>query len=294
MATFRKDILRSAGRGERGVTLIELVVTMTVASIVVAFMVVFIKSPVDAYLAQSRRADLVDEADGALRLMARDLRAALPNSVRVTTSGTVSAIELLATVDGARYQSNGVSNSATDLDFTKADGAFATTVPFTQLTLPWTSTKHYVVIYNVGLTGANAYDMANVITPAGTTITITAGATSNQNLVTLSPAMDFSWPSPGNRFYIVSGPVSYLCDTSTGVLTRYSGYLIASAQSTSGAALTAAGAASGVVATDVSNCGFAYSSGTAQRNSSATLTLSLTRSGETIQLFQQVQITNAP
>ena len=85
---------------QRGFTLIELVITIVVGSIVVAFMAMFIVIPMEAYSAQTRRAQLVDDADSALRFMGRDLRSALPNSVRVTSSNTV--IEFLATVDGAR------------------------------------------------------------------------------------------------------------------------------------------------------------------------------------------------
>ncbi len=286
---------RGTARRAAGMTLIELVITISVGSIVVAFMALFIVGPMNAYSAQTRRADLVDEADGALRFMARDLRSALPNSVRVTSSGSVTALELLATVDGARYQDGGpLANPALALDFTQADGAFATTVPFTQLTLPWSSSTAYLAIYNVGVPGANAYEMANVITPAGTTITVAAGAAANQNLVTLSPAFKFAWGSPGRRVYLVSGPVSYLCDTAAGTLKRYSGYAIASTQPASGAALLAAGAAAGSIAADVAVCQFSYASGTAQRNALATLTLQLTRSGETVELLHQVQLVNTP
>jgi len=279
----------------RGFTLIELVITIAVGSVVVAFMALFIVMPMDAYTAQTRRAALVDASDSALRFMARDLRSSLPNSVRITTSGTVTALELLATADGARYQDGGpLSNPALVLDFTAADGAFATTVPITQQTLPWTSNAYSLSIYNVGVPGANAYQMANVITPAGTTITISAGATANQNLVTLSPAFQFAFGSPEKRVYLVSGPVSYLCDTAAGTLTRYSGYAIESSQPTSAATLSAAGAAAALVAANVGGCQFTYSSGTAQRNALATLTLQITLSGESVQLLNEVQVVNAP
>ncbi len=279
----------------RGFTLIELVITIAVGSVVVAFMALFIVMPMNAYTAQTRRADLVDASDSALRLMARDLRSALPNSVRVASSGTVTALELLSTADGARYQDGGpVSNPALVLDFTAPDGAFATTVPFTQLTLPFTSNTSYLSIYNVGVPGADAYQMANVITPAGTTITISAGAAANQNLVTLSPPFQFAFGSPGKRIYLVSGPVSYLCDTAAGTLTRYSGYAIAAGEPTSAATLTAAGASAALVAANVAGCQFTYSTGTAQRNALATLALQITESGESVQLLNEVQVVNAP
>lgn len=279
----------------RGFTLIELVITIAVGSVVVAFMALFIVMPMDAYTAQTRRAALVDAADSALRFMSRDLRSALPNSVRVASSGTVTALELLATADGARYQDNGpLANPALALNFNAPASAFATTVPFTQLTLPWSSSGYYLSIYNVGVPGANAYQMTNVITPAGTTISISAGSSANQNLVTLNPAFQFAYGSPEKRVYLVSGPVSYLCDTSAGTLTRYSGYTISSTQPTSAATLSAAGATSALIAADVGSCAFTYSAGTAQRNALATLTLQITQSSESVQLLNEVQMVNAP
>ena len=278
-----------------GFTLVELVITIAVGSVVVAFMAMFIVMPMNAYSAQTRRATLVDSADSALRFIGRDLRSALPNSVRVTSGATVQALELLATIDGARYQDGGpLTNPALELDFSAADGAFSTTVPFTQLTLPWSSTSAYLVVYNVGVPGADAYEMANIITPAGTAIAVAAGATANQNLVTLSPAFKFAYGSPGKRIYLVSGPVTYLCDTSAATLTRYSGYTIASAQPTTSATLLGAGATAALVASGVSSCQLNYSSGTAQRNALATLSLALTNSGESVQLLNEVQVVNVP
>jgi MSHA biogenesis protein MshO len=292
--------MRTGTRLARGFTLIELVITIAVGSVVVAFMALFIVTPMTTYTAQTRRATLVDAADSALRFMGRDLRAALPNSVRVNAIG--NALELLATADGARYQDSGpLSNPALALDLTTADGAFATTVPFTQeqVTPPWTSNTYRLSIYNLGVPGADAYQTPpptpNVITPAtGTTITISAGATANQNLVTLSPAFQFAFGSPGQRVFLVSGPVSYLCDTTAATLTRYSGYTIASAQPTSAAVLNAAGASSALVASNVTGCQFVWSAGTAQRNALATLTLQIAQSGESVQLLHQVQVVNAP
>ena len=280
---------------ERGTTLIELVITITVGSIVVGFMSMFITLPMNAYSAQTRRATLVDSADSALRFMARDISSALPNSVRTGTSGSVNALELLATIDGARYRDGGpLSNPALELDLGSADTAFSTTVPFTQLTLPWTSSASYLSIANIGVPGADAYAGANVITPAGTTISVAAGASANANLVTLNPGFQFSWPSPNKRIYLLSGPVSYLCDSSARTLTRYSGYTIAATQPLSAAALLGAGATAARVASDVAACAFNYASGTAQRNALATLTLQLANSGESIQLLQQVQLANSP
>jgi MSHA biogenesis protein MshO len=276
-------------------TLIELVIVIVLSAIVVSFMMRIIVTPIDAFTSQKQRAQLGDAADSALRLMARDLRSALPNSVRTATSGSVVALELLATADGARYQDNGpLTNVALWLNFAAADTGFSTTVPFSAITLPYSSSTSYLSIYNIGVPGANAYALANVITPAGTTISIVAGATANAQLVTVSPAFQFSFGSPAKRVYLVSGPVSYLCDTSVGALTRYSGYSISAAQPISAASLTAAGASSGVVATNVAGCQFTFAAGTSQRVGMASLLLQMASNGQEVQLLQQTHLVNAP
>jgi len=46
-----------------GFSLIELIVAITVAGIIAAFIGMFLKTPTDAYFAQVHRADLTDSAD---------------------------------------------------------------------------------------------------------------------------------------------------------------------------------------------------------------------------------------
>ena len=49
---------------------------------------VFISRPMQGIIDTTRRAGLADAADTALRRMSRDIHRALPNSVRVTQSGS--------------------------------------------------------------------------------------------------------------------------------------------------------------------------------------------------------------
>jgi MSHA biogenesis protein MshO len=125
--------MRTGTPAARGFTLIELVITIAVGSVVTAFMALFIVTPMTTYTAQTRRATLVDAADSALRFIGRDLRAALPNSVRVSPSGSV--LELLATFDGARYQeSPPLSNPSLLTSIVTRD--LICTPPGTSLTIP--------------------------------------------------------------------------------------------------------------------------------------------------------------
>jgi MSHA biogenesis protein MshO len=284
----------------RGFTLIELVIAISLTGIVISFIAMFIVAPVRAYNAQARRAELVDAADAVLRLMGRDIRAALPNSVRVTQTGSVFAIEMLNAVDGVQYRNTGSTvNPAQELDFGSPDNSFATLSKFDNITRG-VPLNYRLSIYNVGVPGADAYSSTNVITPATTTVTITDNTPATEDLVTLSSSFQFAYPSPGKRVFLVSGPVTYLCDESANTLRRYAGYSTDAihANRDSAAELNSAGATSSLVANRVSDCQFDYAAGTATRAGLATLrvTFSYTSEGrtESIWLLHQVHVENAP
>jgi MSHA biogenesis protein MshO len=281
---------------QRGFTLIELVVTLTLSVIVVGFVSVFISGPVQGFTDQTRRARLVDAADTALKRMGRDVRRALPNSVRTSVSAGVAALEVLSTVDGARYRAQPPGTAAQILDFAVADASFNAIGPFTQVAKPFSSTGHYLAIYNVGVPGADAYELANVITPAATQIDITVDGVSGEDRVTLAPAFRFAYASPTQRVYLIDGPISYLCDPTAGTLMRYQGYSIAPSQAArdSHGELLAAGAAASLMANRIASCAFTYAPGTAERAGLLTLQFTVSAQGESISLLSQVHVDNVP
>ncbi len=281
---------------QSGFTLIELVVTLVIAAVVVSFVSLFISGSVKGFTDQTRRARLVDAADSALERIGRDVRRALPNSVRTSTAGGVAALEILSTVDGARYRAQPPGTAAQILDFAAADTSFNVLGPFTQLTKPFSSTSHYLAIYNVGVPGADAYELANVITPAGTQIGIAVDGATGEDRVTLSPAFKFAYGSPTQRVFLLDGPVSYLCDSVAGTLTRYQGYSIASSQASrdTNGELTGAGATASLMANRVVGCTFTYTSGTAERGGLLVLKITVGAQGESISLLSQVHVDNVP
>jgi len=281
----------------RGFTLVELVITITLSTIVVSFMAMFISGPVASYTDQSRRAELVDLAENSLRRIARDIRRALPNSVRLNVSGSVVALELLSTTDGARYRDRPPpGNPSKRLRFSAADDAFNSVGAFQNIVKPFSSNGHYLSIYNVGVPGADAYALANVITPPGTQIDIVADTVPGEDNIQLSPAFQFAFASPGQRVFLVEGPVSYLCDASSGTLLRYSGYAITSDQNNrdSDGELIAAGADATLLSNRVSNCAMAYAPGTAQRAGLISIAIELSDTGETVSLLHQIHVDNVP
>src|SRR5688572_6517746 len=102
-------------------TLIELAIVIALVGILAAIIVQLVQ-PVRSYIDSSRRAALSDTADTALRRIGRDVRLALPNSVRVATDGTTHYLEFLLVRTGGRYRddTNGV---VTDCGGTPAQDA---------------------------------------------------------------------------------------------------------------------------------------------------------------------------
>jgi MSHA biogenesis protein MshO len=289
--------MAGSSRSQSGFSLIELTITIVISAIVIAMAAMFITQPVQGYLDQSRRAELVDAADSALRRMGREVRRALPNSVRITSNGAIQALELLSTVDGARYRAVPPPGQPDKrLQFSQPDSAFNSVGRFEGIAKPFSSTSHYLSIYNVGVPGADAYELANVITPPGTRIDISADTVPGEDNVRLTPAFRFAYPSPRRRMYLVDGPVTYLCDPLTGSLSRYSGYTIDSSQASrdSAAELLGAGASESLVADKLVACAFTYTPGTAERAGLLSAEIAVGEAGETITLLHQVHIDNVP
>lgn len=257
---------------ESGFTLIELVIVITIISILAGIGVGFITQSIMGFISMSRRAELVDTAENALRRMQRDVRQALPNSIRIDGTGRI--LELLNITAGGRYRGKGPGDI---LDLTHDDTSFDVIGQLN--TAP--SFGQSVVVYNIAASGTtgNAYMGDNL---AG------VGVGSTATSVILAPAKKFPLGSPFQRFFIVDEAVTYFCDTTARTLTRYAGYAITNPQPTS-----ALGAGS-LMADKVSACSFTYDSGTFMRSGMVTLDLTIEEEGEQVHLLQQIHVSNAP
>jgi len=265
---------------QRGVTLIELIIVITITGIIAVGVAVFISRPVEGYIDAARRAELTDIADTALRRMTRDLRTALPNSIRITESPPASGVlylEFLQTSGGGRYRAEPDSGGGGDiLDFAAPDATFDVIGA-----MPAFAGGESIVIYNLDASGAvaNAYAGDNRA----------AYAANAGGAITLAAAKQFPFPSPGRRFQVVQYAVTYLCNPATGELRRYWNYGILAAQPTPPATPNNA-----LLATNVTACSFVYAAGAGTRTGAVALSLRVERDGEPIQLFQQVHVNNVP
>jgi MSHA biogenesis protein MshO len=264
-----------------GVTLIEMITVIVITGVIGTAVAIFVRRPVEEYVDATRRAQLTDIADTALRRITRDLRAALPNSIRITSSGGATYIEYLQTSGGGRYRGEPTGAGTGDvLDFTGADSQFDVIGAMPDFSGPGT---RYIVVYNLNsdpaIATANAYGAANR----------EAYASNNGTAITLAAAKQYPFSSPGKRFQVVQYPVTYQCDPAAGVLRRYWGY----APQLSPQPVPPGGGSNALLASNVSGCSFSYVTGGAtQRTGVVALSLQLSQGGETVRLFQQVQVSN--
>lgn len=300
--------MHSSGR-ENGFTLIELVMVIIVASVLAAMISSFVTLPVRSAVDIARRAEITDLADTALRRMERDLRRALPNSIRVTSVGTATFVEFLEVRTGGRYRTqpsgaatttascSDAAGSGGDADglanedvlaFGIADACFRTIGAIADLgaIVP---NADWLVVYNLGpgYTGADAYASGNATGGNKARITSVDAAAGSEHRIGFE-SHAFGTLSPGARFQVVSGPVTYECNPTAGVVRRYSGYPIAATQPTAFAVPPA------VLAANVAACSVDYTSGATERNALARIAMTLAKDGESIALDYEVLVSNVP
>jgi len=285
-----QNVSSAIARRTAGFSLIELIVVMVVVGILAGIVAVFIRNPMESYMATSRRAELTDAADGALLRIARDVRSALPNSVRVVSaSGTVGScsgseacyLEYLPIEDGGRYRTETDNAGAGDiLNFADAlESSFDVLGPTVT-----TSSSQFLVIYNLGLdSDTDAWQGGNrrAVTSSGTV--------SNLAFTSATP---FPFESPSQRFFLVGAPVSYVCNPADGTLRRYSGY----GSPTAAQPISFGTATGNRLANRVKRCNMNYDPGASQRLGQLTLWLQLENSegdnAEQVSLYREVVVNN--
>lgn len=270
---------------QAGFTLIEAIMVMTITAVLAAGVAVFLRKPIDGYMDLARRSELSDIADTAVRRISRDLHLALPNSVRMASA---QCMEFLPTLNGGRYRADvdGSSGGGHVFDTASVMNTFDVLGPLSAAP----ATGDQIVIYNLGIAGADAYNNDN---------RATVGAGTTSSTIVLVPAKQFPFASPGNRFHVVSGveqAVAYVCTqgtsggNGTGILFRASAYGINADPGT----CPATPAGTPILAQNISRCEFSYASGVTERSGLVSIRLGITKNDETVNLYQDVHVNNVP
>lgn len=291
---------------QRGFTLVEMIVVIVITGIIGGIVAMFIRAPVQGYVDSARRAEMTDIADTALRRLARDVRTAVPNSLRTPNQADSKYVEFLPTRDGGRYRvdptngkggCNGVGgNSLGDaLDFDNADTCFeivGSPIDF--------NSGDAIVIGSTQSDGSLPYLAVNSATGVRRIIA-PAGVGAAKQAVQITSTVPFPAEQPGNRFEVVPGDqqaVTYACTGTLGTLdangdgqgslTRYWAYNFLVSQPVPPIAGTWA-----ILADKVSDCHFVYNP-INTNNSLLAIRLTITRGNESVNLYHEIHINNIP
>lgn len=282
---------RPAPEHAGGFTLVELVIVIALTGVVAVLASTLVGQQMLGYVDMARRAALMAKADLAMQHLARDLRAAVPYSIRVT-GGT--ALEWVPVQSWGRYRKLPDATESAALDFSRPDDQFEVLHAGTLPTLP---SGAQLIIGNTeapGIDGINLYGdvSAGALVPAGshviTPTSVTVG--SSGNLITLVPAFQFALASLASRFYVVSGGASYVC--SGGAITRHSGYALQKTQPVNPAAAPLA-TSSTLLLDGVTHCQFGYTAFDATYGM-LSVQLQLQDGDETVSLTRMINIENRP
>lgn len=260
-----------------GFTLIELLVSMVIATILAGFVAMMIGTPIDAYVAQTRRAELSDSAATAMRILGEDARKALPDSLRAPIVNGIQVLEMIEVSAIANYQTTLLLGDP--LNVGQLDSQFDTVTSV----IPSGPIGHVVV----GHSNANGTD---VYAPTAGSGVITAGSLNGAGTrVTLSSPFQFTINPTTQRAYLVGGVTRYQCDPASRELRRSRGSPIAPAPAGVVAPFD-------VIASDVVACSFRVRNGTAEHGGVAIVEITISRAtngnSDNLTMFRQFKVEN--
>jgi MSHA biogenesis protein MshO len=296
-------------RPARGFTLIELIIVIVIGAVIATTLSLFLPPALQSFRDTRVRSELVDQADTSMRRMLRDVRMAVPNSLRMPNS---ACFEVVPASAGGRYRmdidvvndsGSGCAPSAT------CSAPLNTNQPITQFdslsTLSTTpAVGDWVVIDNQN--GNDVYEGTN---RAAISAISTPAATQGKHRITIA-STQFPAGYDGGRFMIVPNSqraVFYVCSgadgtvdangNGKGTLYRIKNYGFNATYPASCASVSQSSpASSDVLATNIKSCTFVYDAnhGATQQSGFLWLEMAITRNNETTYLAQGAHVMNAP
>lgn len=268
-----------------GFTLIELIMVIVILGIMGTVSVKFISYSAQGLVDTGERQALASSATIAVEKVLREVRRALPNSVRRFSDGSNQCLELVPILYSSEYISVPTASAATSfqsIQFVNAVGG----------------ETGYVAVYPNSETSVYSSDQSISSTTAVASAVGSSGSPDeNLQTITFTGGASYSFPtdSPKKRFYLVSEPISF-CDDANGRLWRYQNYGFHLDSSSS---IPTSGVDRALIADSltVGSLEFNITPPQLQRNAVVRMSLTIVRpndASESINVSQEVQLRNVP
>jgi MSHA biogenesis protein MshO len=249
-----------------GFTLIEMITVIVVLSIISTIGFTFVRSTMESYNTTINRGKLITKGRLVLERITRQIRAAVPNSVRVVNN----CVEFLPIAGGGNY-TGVVADIANGID-----ASVVPVIPTVSHAVDFGSAL-YVVIGGLSeseLYSATPVSLATLSSRTTTSLTLSAPKTWQRN-------------SLNKRFFLADNP-EFFCQV--GAQLQYFNNDADTPYNSSGSP-TGSG---DIVSNGVTSVSFALSSGTEDRGTTMAIAVTFAEGGESVVLNQEVYIRNVP
>ena len=276
----------SSYKASMAFTLVELVMVMVVLSILATGSVKFISQSAQGLVDSAERQSLASTASIAVEKVLRQVRRALPNSVREFDDGGNSCIEFVPILHSSEYLSVPTAIAETDFEaiaFVDAAGG----------------ETGYVAVYPISENSIYGTSPATDRSVSSNIANASAVGIPDANLQTITFASSSSYrfptDSPRKRFFLISQPISF-CEDANGRLWRYQNYGF---HPDSRSSIPTSGSNRILIADslEVNSLSFNILPAQLQRNAVVRMSLVIVRTGssiESIEISQEVQLRNVP
>lgn len=300
LKVVRESISSRANKGisytkrNSGFTLIELIIVIILLGIMAVGISGFITLATQTYLNVSERDDLLSNARFVNERLNREVRNAVPNSIREGSNGSTQCLEFMPITASTIY---------TDIPVApEPSSETLRVIPFINdagdpYTCPSSGAQcnDFITVYPLAADASDIYDLSldKVFTIDNYTLPV---APDKIATITLDTSVTFDQDSPTNRAYIFQQPVAYCLRNVVGVseVWRYANYNSTSDQ-TFPPDISSVGTAS-LMARGVLNLAGAFTvqNATLQRNAVVQIKLTFFRDGEEMVFDNAIHITNIP